>query len=456
MIALLTIIGFLTVGFLFSLVQLRRLGKDKAMIQKKIEDLLFETGKSGSKIESLNERVENLGHDNETLKSARQAIEEKLYAAKQELELKEQAMKESEKRMADWETSRQGAIKDAKAAIFETASQLSSQLIEKHKTETKEAEQRVSNTTKQLQEQFEGILKNVAVLNNEIKSSKDTVEHVKNALLSPSGAGFLAEITLENILKASGLEPDRDFIMQYSFSQGNSNERLRPDAIVFLPGNNLLIIDSKASKYFIELVDKNRTKVEEKELEGQLKSTMNAHLKGLSGKDYKEFLLEHFKDKQLNHVSNIMFLPSESAVEKLSQLDKSFLQRAWEKDIFPVGPTGLINILNYAKFQIAATRQSENQKMILDEVRKLLSSLMTLYDHAKKVGQNIYSACNNFDKFAASFNSNLLPKAKHLEKLGINVQKNKSIPGSLDRLTVVSSNKVELIEVETEQEEKVL
>ena len=270
-------------------------------------------------------------------------------------------------------------------------------------------------------------------------------------MLSPSGAGFLAEITLENILKASGLEANRDFIMQYSFNQIGSNERLRPDAIVFLPGNNLLIIDSKASKYFIELADKNKSADEEKELEAQLKSTMNAHLKDLSSKDYKEFLLEHFKDKKLNHISNIMFLPSEAAVEKLSQLNKNFVQKAWEKDIFPVGPTGLINILNYAKFQIAAVRQSENQRLILDEMRKLLTSLVTLYDHAKKVGHNIYSACNNFDKFAASFNSNLLPKAKQLEKLGINVQKNKSIPSSLDRLTVISSNKVDLIEAQAEE-----
>jgi len=75
-----------------------------------------------------------------------------------------------------------------------------------------------------------------------------------------------------------------------------------------------------------------------------------------------------------------------------------------------------------------------------------------LYDHAKKVGHNIYSACNNFDKFAASFNSNLLPKAKHLEKLGVNVQKNKAIPSSLDRLTVISSNKVDLIDMEVDKE----
>ncbi|NRA73763.1 MAG: DNA recombination protein RmuC [Rickettsiales bacterium] len=418
-------------------------------MQKKIETLLFENGQYKSKIDSLNETISDINHENKNLKTSKQMLTEKLNEAIQELKLKSQSMEESEKRIKDWNTSRQESIKEAKAAIFETASKLSNQLLDKHKSETKEAEQRVSKATQQLQEQFEKIIKNVAVLNNEVKSSKDTVEDIKTSLLSPAGAGFLAEVTLENILKASGLEPNRDFIMQYSFSHTSSTERLRPDAIVFLPGNNLLIIDSKASKYFIELANKDKSKTEEKELEAQLKATMNAHLKNLSSKDYKEFLLEHFKDKKLNHISNIMFLPSESAVEKLSQINKNFIQKAWEKDIFPVGPTGLINILSYAKFQIAATKQSENQKLILDEMRKLLTSLVTLYEHAKKVGHNIYLACDNFDKFAASFNSNLLPKAKQLEKLGITLQKNKSIPSSLNRLTVVSSSKVELLEMDT-------
>ena len=58
------------------------------------------------------------------------------------------------------------------------------------------------------------------------------------------------------------------------------------------------------------------------------------------------------------------------------------------------------------------------------------------------------NATNNYDKFAASFNSSLIPKARNLEKLGINLQKNKSLPSSLERLTVISSNKVALIDVD--------
>ncbi|KJW01943.1 rmuC family protein [Orientia tsutsugamushi str. Sido] len=46
---------------------------------------------------------------------------------------------------------------------------------------------------------------------------------------------MLAEITLENILKASGLRVKYDFIMQCNLTDEN-NMRLRPDALIFLPG----------------------------------------------------------------------------------------------------------------------------------------------------------------------------------------------------------------------------
>lgn len=392
----------------------------------------------------LSETIDSLTHEKAN-------TEKLLYETQKNLELKIQEIQVLELRAKDWEASKNESITQAKAAIFETASKLTEQLLEQHKTETKEAEQRVSETAKALQNQFESIVKNVAVLNNDIKVSKDTVDYIKTALLSPSGAGSLAEITLENILKASGLEPERDFFMQYSFSVGNaSSERLRPDAVVFLPGNNMLLIDSKASKYFLELFDQTKSEEERKVIEEQLKNTMNNHLKNLKNKEYKEFLLEHFKDRKINHISAVMFLPSETSIEKLSSICKDFMQKAWEKDIFPMGPTGLINALVYAKFQIAAVKQSENQKVILDEVRKLLSSLMVVHEHARKVGTSIHAVCNNFDKFAASFNSNLLPKARNIEKLGVSTQ-TKTLPGALDRLTVISTEKSKLIEAESEE-----
>ncbi|MCH9754025.1 MAG: DNA recombination protein RmuC [Alphaproteobacteria bacterium] len=420
----------------------------------RLEDLLIKNAKQESSILSFKEYIEKLETELSEQKSLYSRTNESLYKAKQELELKNQEMREFRTRVNDWEKSRTEAITQAKAAIFETASTLSKELIESHKKETKDSEAKLSANTAKLQEQFEKIVNNVGVLNNEIKTSKESVDTVKRALLTPSGAGNLAEITLENILKTSGLQPNTDFIMQYSFTAKTSEKiMLRPDAVVFLPGDNLMIIDSKSSKYFSEIID-SEEQGNSKEIHAKLKGTMRQHLKNLKGKNYKDFLKEDLSDKKINHISSIMFLPTEVALEKISKIDKDFIHTAWENDIFPVGPSGLINLLLYAKFQISAQTQSENQQLIVEEVRKLLNSITHLYEHTRKLGNSLHSTTNHFDKLASSFNANFLPKARNLEKLGVNIQKNKSIPHSLDRLTVVSSKKMEIIDVEQEPTKK--
>ena len=201
---------------------------------------------------------------------------------------------------------------------------------------------------------------------------------------------------------------------------------------MFLPGNNILIIDSKASKFFTELAQTNE-KIMEQTLLAQLKVTMRSHLKVLTSKDYKEALRNHLKDQKIKHITSIMFLPSEAAVERLAKIDMDFMSKAWEADIFPVGPSGLVNILSNAKFHISTTKQAENQHLIMEEIRKLLNSFATLYEYAKKVGISLQNATSNYDKFAGSFNTNVLLKAHNLEKLGIHLQKNKSLPHSLER-----------------------
>ena len=429
--------------------QLDHAYQEKIQLQNRVESLLIEHAKQESTVESLKESLRKLELDLKENKDLYSKSQELFYQERQKLELKTQEMKGFELRTSDWEKSRHEALIQAKAAIFETATTLSKELIETHKKETQESEVKLSTTTLKLQEQFEKIISNVSILNNEVKSSKESVDGIKHALLSPAGAGNLAEITLENILKTSGLQSPRDFIMQYSFATKSQDRAiLRPDAVVFLPNDNIMIIDSKSSKYFSEITQ-GQDEGTSKQINDKIKLTMRQHLKGLKDKNYHDFLKENLTDRKINHISNIMFLPSESALEKISQIDKDFIHLAWEKNIFPVGPSGLVNLLIYAKFQISAHTQSENQQLIIEEVRKLLNSITQLYEHTKKVGNSLHATTNHFDRLAGSFNANFLPKARALEKLGIHAQTNKSLPQGLDRLTVISSNQMNLIDVQT-------
>lgn len=347
----------------------------------------------------------------------------------------------------EFEKLRDESKSSTKAALFDLGNELSKQLIELHKKENKESrefsEKNIKETAEKFNSEFERIVNMVGSLSKEVSQSKDTVDVIKNSLLSPSGAGSLAEITLENILKSSGLRPQIDFMMQYSVS-GDDSEILRPDAVVFLPSDKLMIIDAKASKFLVD--DQNDLK--------NLAKTMNSHLRSLASKNYSDVVKKTIAGKQSVRVGNVvtlMFVPSEHAIEKILEADSDFMNKAWKANIFPVGPAGLMNMLSFAKFQISEQMMLHNHQQIIEEVKKLIASIGIMADHSSRLGNSISSVVNHYDKFAASFNRSFLSKAKSIGKMGIECDLKKT-QSPLQRLHVVSS-KADLIDVEPEKEE---
>ncbi|MEK6733646.1 MAG: DNA recombination protein RmuC [Pseudomonadota bacterium] len=360
-------------------------------------------------------------------------------------------------RMRDWEQHKANSIENAKAAIFEVGHKLSNQLIEEHKRESvthkDEAQKQFKLTTENLYKDFSKLTDIISSLKEQVTTSYNTTDMVYKALLSPNTAGGLAEITLENILKSSNLLNNIDYQMQYSITDQDNN-RLRPDAVIFLPGDNLLVIDSKASKFFLELGQATSLE-EENEIKLKLKNTMRNHLKSLTSRDYRQAISSHLKSKKINHISTIMFLPTESSLEQLQIIDNQLISDAWQSSIFPAGPIGLVNILANAKFQISEERKNENYHAIIEEVNSLLYNIALLSGHAKKLGNSLNNSLGYFDKFASSFNSKLISKAKKLEKLGITLKTNKQIPEMIERYQVISGSKLTMIEGEATEDEEI-
>ena len=411
-----------------------------------------------SQLELLNNEYERLLQQNNELKQLyQQAIEDKFLAQNKEA-LALQKCEALGEQMRAWEIHKQQSIENAKAAIFDVGNKLSHQLIAEHKRESdlqkEEAQKQFKLTNENLYKDFSSLTQVISSLKEQVTTSQNTTDMVYKALLAPNTTGSLAEITLENILKASNLIANIDYQMQYSITDQDNN-RLRPDAVIFLPGDNILVIDSKASKFFFEL-GQAKNNLEENEIRQKLKNTMRTHLKALASKDYRQAIVSHLQNKKVNHISTIMFLPTETILEQLQEIDNQLFNDAWQNNIFPAGPVGLMNILAHSKFQISEERKNENYHAIISEVSSLLYNIANLAGHAKKLGNSIYNSMSYFDKFAASFNSNLISKSKRIEKLGVAVKTNKQMPENLERYQVISGSKLTTIEGEISEEENIL
>jgi DNA recombination protein RmuC len=377
---------------------------------------------------------------------ANQNLDKKTLDCHELVETKEKLIREVERLSATIkliEETKEESLKNSKSVLYDLSNSVANKLIEVHKKEVsdsrKQSEEYITKTTESFNNELKKVATLVGALNKDVELSKSVVENIKNSLLSPSHSGGLAELTLENLLKNSGLKKDIDFQLQYSFDNSSSG-KLRPDAVVFLPDDNILIIDAKSSQFFLENSSDNT----------ELTKSMNNHLKNLVSKDYMGEISEFFLRKKTNfkRVCTVMFIPTEHALEKISDSDKNFLNKAWQNNVYPAGPTGLMNILSIARMHIGEKLRIENYEQIILEINNIINSVGVLSEHAYKVGSSLTSAVNNYDKFAGSFNRNLISKIKNLKTLGTGEQVKSS--KLLERLQIVSS-KNEILEADSDE-----
>ena len=265
-----------------------------AEAQEKVSQMIAEKTEASTKLVEAEKLQRSLRAEREdAVKQRDEAVNSRIEAEKLAA-LRRQDVEEMKKRMDDWETTKPQIVEAAKAAALSTTRELSSKLLEDHKRESqaakKESKELVEKTTESLLKNVQDVTKSVATLDEQVNRNKSTVETVLRAISSPGGSGQFAQIGLENTLKDFGLVKDRDFFMDKQ-AEGT---QLRPDAIVLLPGDTILVIDAKASKFLAELAEAEGSEEEETAYKG-LATTMNQNLKGLAGKNYKSEIVESYR-----------------------------------------------------------------------------------------------------------------------------------------------------------------
>ena len=391
------------------------------------------------------ERIDALTRERDTAAEAGRAAETRAAVTAKEIEtLRVQ--------MADWEKTKEQHMNAANAALLESGRKAMGQLLETHKREAeaakKQQEEQVRKTTENLLEQVAGVGKAVAALQERDSETRDRMDTVMRALSSPGGAGHYAEIGLENTLKSFGLEKGRDFFLQHTLE----GRRLRPDALLLLPGDTLWVIDSKASKHFLDLAAAEGTEAEDDAYKA-LAATMNTHLRALADKNYRSEIMAAYRETgrsgDARRVMSIMYVPHDGAMEKIARADPDFVAKAARAEITIAGPSMLMALVGFARIEIDLGKQAENQEKIVEGAQALVESVAVVVDHAGSVGRGLKTAANAYGKMARSINGRLLPRARGIEQMGVRSGRNKPLPRALSGFQVVEDTP--LIEGDAEE-----
>ena len=255
-----------------------------------------------------------------------------------------------------------------------------------------------------------------------IQSMKEGQEQVRreaqrlgNSLTNaPKARGRWGERALQNLLEQCGLAQHTDFIMEHSVD--TEDGRLRPDAIVRIPGGKVLVIDSKVSlNAYQEAFEATDDDARARALADHVRSMRN-HVQTLGAKSYQS----QFEDAP-DYV--VMFVPGEHFVAAALETDPDLWNFAFDKRVLLATPTNLVAI---ARTVAQVWRQDGLAKEAQEIGRmgaELYDRLATAAEHLKRVGGGLESAVNNYNKFVGSFERNVLSSGRRLAEKGVEIGK---------------------------------
>jgi DNA recombination protein RmuC len=231
---------------------------------------------------------------------------------------------------------------------------------------------------------------------------------------APKARGRWGERALQNVLEQCGLAEHTDFHLEHSLE--TEEGRLRPDAIVNVPGQKKLVIDAKVSLNAYQAAFEADDEDERKRHLALHAKSMRGHVQTLGAKSYQS----QFEDAP-DYV--VMFVPGEHFVAAALEADPELWDFAFEKRVLLATPTNLVAICR----TVAQVWRQDGLAREAQEIGRmgaeLYERLRTAAEHLKRVGGGLETAVNNYNKFVGSFERNVLSSGKRLAEKGVDIGK---------------------------------
>ena len=237
--------------------------------------------------------------------------------------------------------------------------------------------------------------------------------------------GRIGEWQLKNILEKMELRQNEEYHLEKAYYD-TENTRYILDAIIHLPGNRDVIIDSKVSlSGWEEYVNAENEEEKKSGLENHIKLVRNK-ISSLSEKKYQNL-------KGINTIDAVlMFMPNEFMFSVISKNDKklkkSIIDEALEKKIIPVGPISLYAYLSIIVNAWANFKQNKDTKKIIESFSDVYDRMTNVYKSFEDAKKNIINA----QEFMETAETRTIAVTKKLSnyKEEFNIPTNKELPDS--------------------------
>ena len=315
------------------------------------------------------------------------------------------------------------ALKQTQPEFLRLANETLAKFQESAKGDLAQRQQSIATLVKPLEEQLKNyqqrlqqseasqsttlgeVKKHLETLAVQSQSLSNETLQLRRVLSSNQARGRWGEETLRRVVEAAGMSAHCDFSEQAQ--SGDS----KPDLVVRLPGERMIIVDAKVPD--LDFLDGMEAADPVKRAEAlsihatKLKGT----IKALADRDYpRQF------PNALDYV--VLFLPAESLFSAALEGDRDLIVWAAGKQIMLATPASLIALLRSVSVSWQQHAQTENAQAIAEAAQELFSRVTKFTEHFERIRSGLEKANNAFNEAVGSYERMVRPSGEKLLKLG--------------------------------------
>jgi DNA recombination protein RmuC len=232
-------------------------------------------------------------------------------------------------------------------------------------------------------------------------------QQFRMVLKSNQARGRWGEETLRRVVEAAGMSAHCDFTEQ---ATSDDNDK-KPDLIVRLPGDRVIIVDSKVPDLdFLSALETTDPTTRAESLAAHA-AKLKQTIKALADKDYPGQF-----PNALDHV--VLFLPAESLFSSALEGDHDLIVWAAAKRILLTTPASLIALLRSVSVSWQQHAQTENARAIAEAAQELFARTGKFIEHFERIRDGLDKANRAFNDAVGSYEARIRPAGERLQKLG--------------------------------------
>ncbi len=301
------------------------------------------------------------------------------------------------------EQARRQAIEGVVAPVATTLKQLSDRL------------EQVDDSRQRTERELTAQLTGVANGQSEVVRSAASLER---ALRQPHVRGRWGELSLRRLAELTGMSEFADFEEQAHIN--DDGRVLRPDMLVRLPGDRLIVVDAKVPlSPFLDAMQATEEKQRVETLRLFARG-MREHVRKLAAKEYQA---------QFQNTPDfvVMFVPGDHFLTGALEVDSELLEWAFGQRVHLATPATFMSLLRTVSYAFQQQRAAADAVEIARLGRELYDRVAKLLEHVDKVSRCVNSLVSAQDDVVGSLERRVLPTARKFGELDI-AASNETLP----------------------------